>query len=88
MSAWAKVAIESAWCDLRYALRAIRRNRGFSGLVIVTLALGIGVNAASLAVGYGILVRAALTRLGLVVGFGLGSAAAKSGIASVPCQLL
>src|SRR5688572_7471083 len=32
--------------DLRYALRALGRNRGFAAVAIVSLSLGIGANAA------------------------------------------
>jgi putative ABC transport system permease protein len=51
------LSVEAIWLDTRYALRGMRKRPGFSSLAAVTLALGIGVNAASLAVAYGILVR-------------------------------
>jgi hypothetical protein len=43
--------------DLRCAARTLVRNPGFAAPVIVTLALGIGANAAVFAVTYGILMR-------------------------------
>ena len=43
--------------DLRAALRGFARNRGFAAAVILTMALGIGANAAIFSVVYGVLLR-------------------------------
>jgi putative ABC transport system permease protein len=43
--------------DLRAALRGFARNRGFAAAVILTMALGIGANAAIFSVVYGVVLR-------------------------------
>ena len=42
--------MEWLWRELRYALRAMRRNAAFTAVVLMTLGLGIGGNAAILGV--------------------------------------
>ena len=51
------LAVEGIWHDARYAVRAMRKRPAFTALAVTALALGVGVNAASFAVAYGILVR-------------------------------
>ncbi len=51
--AWLEILIQ----DLKFGVRMISRNPGFSALVILTLALGIGANTAIFSVVYGVLLR-------------------------------
>jgi len=43
---WDRWRIEMIWQDIKHALRALRRKPGFTATVVLTLAIGIGGNAA------------------------------------------
>jgi putative ABC transport system permease protein len=54
---WIPIWIEQALQDARYSLRLVRRNPGFSAVVILTVALGIGMNTAVFSVINAVLLR-------------------------------
>ena len=51
-------SVESLWQDLRYGLRQLKRNPGFTAVVVITLALGIGANSTVFSVLNGFFLRA------------------------------
>jgi len=55
---WGWVWIETVWQDFRYSVRQLRKNPGFTAVIVITLALGIGANSAVFSVVNSLFLRA------------------------------
>jgi predicted permease len=56
-SAGWEAALETLWQDIRYAFRQLKWNPGFTAMVVITLALGIGANSTVFSILNGLFLR-------------------------------